>query len=111
MTEPSEAAAGPLTVLSAGAAALARSTELDGALSLIVEAGAAATGAAIAALFSDDPDRSRLELLLTIGMSDDEGAGFEIDGGRGSGAPDPQGGARSDRVAGADVGLAGRCAR
>jgi diguanylate cyclase (GGDEF)-like protein len=77
VTEPSEAAAGPLTVLSAGAAALARSTELDGALSLIVEAGAAATGAAIAALFSDDPDRSRLELLLTIGMSDDEGAGFE----------------------------------
>ncbi len=77
MTEPAEAAAGPLTVLSAGAAALARSTELDGALSLIVEAGAAATGAAIAALFSDDPDRSRLELLLTIGMSDDEGAGFE----------------------------------
>ena len=29
----------------------------------------------MAALFSDDPDRSRLELLLTLGMSDDEGAG------------------------------------
>ncbi len=77
MTEPAGAAPGPLTVLSAGAAALARSTELDGALTLIVEAGTAAAGAQIAALFSTDPDRSRLELLVTLGMSDEQGAGFE----------------------------------
>ena len=32
MTEPAGGATGPLTVLSAGAAALARSTDLDGAL-------------------------------------------------------------------------------
>ncbi|HEY6571568.1 MAG TPA: GGDEF domain-containing protein [Candidatus Limnocylindrales bacterium] len=77
MTEPAGGANGPLTVLSAGAAALARSSDLDGAISVIVEAGAAATGAAIAALFSTDPDRARLELLVTLGMSDEQGAGFE----------------------------------
>ena len=32
VTEPAEGATGPLTVLSAGAAALARATDLDGAL-------------------------------------------------------------------------------
>jgi diguanylate cyclase (GGDEF)-like protein len=77
VTEPAEDATGPLAVLSAGAAALARSTDLDGALSVIVEVGAAAANAPIAALFSIDPDRSRLELLLTIGMTDEQGAGFE----------------------------------
>ena len=37
---------GPLSVLSAGAAALARANDLDTALGVIVEAGAAATGVA-----------------------------------------------------------------
>jgi diguanylate cyclase (GGDEF)-like protein len=77
VTEPAAGPSGPLAVLSAGAAALARSNDLDGALSAIVEAGAAATKAPIATLFSNDPDRSRLELLLTIGMTDEQGAGFE----------------------------------
>lgn len=77
MTEPAGGVTGPLTVLSAGAAALARSTDLDGALSAIVESGASATGAAIATLFSLDPDRAGLELLLTIGMNDEQGSGLE----------------------------------
>ena len=77
MSEPAGAATGPLTVLSAGAAALARSNDLDAALAVIVEAGAAATGAPMASLFSLDPDRSRLELLLTLGMTDEQASGFE----------------------------------
>jgi diguanylate cyclase (GGDEF)-like protein len=77
VTEPDGTATGPLTVLSAAAAALARSNDLDAALAVIVEAGAAATGAPVAALFSSDPDRSRLELLLTLGMADDQASGFE----------------------------------
>ncbi len=77
MTEPAEGATGPLAVLSAGAAALARSSDLDGALSVIVEAGATATGAPIATLFSNDTDRARLELLVTIGMNDEQGSGYE----------------------------------
>ena len=77
MSEPAGTATGPLTVLSAGAAALARSNDLDGALAVIVEAGAAATGAPMASLFSLDPDRSRLELLLTLGMTDEQASGFE----------------------------------
>ena len=103
MTEPAGAATGPLTVLSAGAAALARSTDLDGALTLIVEAGRGRRGRPIAALFSTDPDRSRLELLVTLGMSDEQGAGFETHGRRGPVAPDPPRGAGPDRDAGAHV--------
>ena len=45
MSEPGRGATGPLTVLSAGAAALARSTDLDGALAVIVEAGRGRVGA------------------------------------------------------------------
>ena len=75
MTEPAEGATGPLAVLSAGAAALARASDLDGALAVIVEAGAAAAGAPMAAvLFSNDTDRARLELLVTLGMADEQGS-------------------------------------
>jgi diguanylate cyclase (GGDEF)-like protein len=67
---------GPLTVLSAGAAALARARDLDGALSVIVEAGAAAVGAPVAAVFALDVERGELELLLTLGLSDADAAAF-----------------------------------
>jgi diguanylate cyclase (GGDEF)-like protein len=70
---------GPLSVVSAGAAALARAHDLDTALAVIVEAGAAATGAAIAAVFAQDPDRNALELLLTLGIADDAVEAFEAD--------------------------------
>ena len=75
MSEPT-AGTGPLTVLSAGAAALARADNLDQALGVIVEAGAAAVGAPMAAVFVQDGDDGALELLLTLGMADDGIATF-----------------------------------
>ncbi len=77
MADQVDAGVGPLSVLSAGAAALARAHDLDTALAVIVEAGAAAVGAANAAVFAQDPDRNALELLLTLGISDDELAAYE----------------------------------
>lgn len=79
MTDSNGAAAGSLSVLSAGAAALARAADLDQALAVIVEAGAAATGASMAAVFALDPDRNALELLLTLGIAEDAIAAFEAD--------------------------------
>jgi diguanylate cyclase (GGDEF)-like protein len=70
---------GALGVLSAGAAALARANDLDTALAVIVEAGAAATGATMAAVFAQDPDRNSLELLLTLGIPEDAVAAFEAE--------------------------------
>jgi diguanylate cyclase (GGDEF)-like protein len=62
------AGSGSLGVLSAGAAALARASDLDTALAVIVEAGAAAVGASVAAVFGQDPEREGVELILTLGM-------------------------------------------
>jgi diguanylate cyclase (GGDEF)-like protein len=73
------AGSGPLSVLAAGAAALARANDLDTALAVIVEAGAAATGASMAAVFAQDPDRNSLELLLTLGVAEDAVAAFEAE--------------------------------
>ena len=73
------AGSGALSVLAAGAAALARANDLDTALAVIVEAGAAATGAAMAAVFAQDPDRNSLELLLTLGIADDAVEAFEAE--------------------------------
>ncbi len=70
---------GPLTILSAGAAALARADNLDTALSAIVEAGATAVGAATAAVFTLDADAGGLELLLTLGMPEGSVDGFAAD--------------------------------
>ena len=67
-----------LTVLAAGAAALARATDLDTALAIIVEAGAAAVGASFAAVFASEPDRGGLELLVTLGMAEEAATNFEI---------------------------------
>jgi diguanylate cyclase (GGDEF)-like protein len=74
VSEPTGTAGGPLSVLSAGAAALARAADLDTALAVIVEAGASAVGADEASLFTIDPDRGRPELLLTLGLSDEAAA-------------------------------------
>lgn len=68
---------GSLAVLSAGAAALARAADLDTALAVIVEAGAAAAGAPMAAVFTLDADSRALELLLTLGMEEGAVAAFE----------------------------------
>lgn len=76
MSAPSSAASGPLSVLSAGAAALARAAELDTALAIVVEAGAAAAGAPSAALFTLDAERPGLELMLSLGMDDAAAAAF-----------------------------------
>ncbi len=65
-----------LTVLAAGAAALARAESLDQALGVVVEAGAAAVGAPMAALFVQDGGDGALELLLTLGMAEDGVAAF-----------------------------------
>ena len=77
MSESTVPDSGPLAVLSAGAAALARAADLDTALAVIVEAGAAAAGAPMAAVFSLDAESRVLELLLTLGM--DEGAVAALD--------------------------------
>ena len=76
MSESSAAGAGPLSVLAAGAAALARAENLDQALGVIVEAGAAAVGAPMAAVFVQDGVDGVLELLLTLGMAEDGVEGF-----------------------------------
>jgi diguanylate cyclase (GGDEF)-like protein len=73
------AGAGSLSVLSAGAAALARATDLDTALAVIVEAAASATGASTAAVFAQDPERNNLELLLTLGIDSDAADAFEAE--------------------------------
>jgi diguanylate cyclase (GGDEF)-like protein len=74
VSEPSGSASGALTVLTAGAAALARAEDLDTALAVIVEAGASEVGAEAATLFTIDPDRARPQLLLTLGLSDTDAA-------------------------------------
>lgn len=71
MSAPTGAASGPLAVLSAGSAALARAADLDTALAVIVESGASAVEAPMAVLFSLDAERPGLELLLSLGMDDD----------------------------------------
>jgi diguanylate cyclase (GGDEF)-like protein len=65
---------GSLAVLSAGAAALARAADLDTALAVLVEAGAAAVSAVSAAVFGQDPEREGLELLLTLGLPEEAAA-------------------------------------
>jgi diguanylate cyclase (GGDEF)-like protein len=72
-------AGGPLGVLSAGAAALARAKDLDTALAVIVEAGAAAVGASVAAVFGQDPEHGELDLLVTLGLDESAIAAFETE--------------------------------
>lgn len=77
MADSMDAGGGPLAVLSAGAAALARASDLDTALAVVVETGAAAARASLASVFVQDPDRHGLELLLTLGVPDDAVEAFE----------------------------------
>lgn len=79
MSDTPGVATGSLGVLSAGAAALARAADLDTALAVIVEAGVAATGAAVAAVFGQDPEREGVELLMTLGISDERVVAFAED--------------------------------
>ena len=76
MSDTPGVAIGSLSVLSAGAAALARAADLDTALAVIVETGAAATGASAAAVFGQDPEREGVELLMTLGIADDRVGAF-----------------------------------
>ncbi len=76
MSDTTDVERGSLAVLSAGAAALARAADLDTALAVIVEAGAGAVGASVAAVFTQDPERGEVELLMTLGMADDRVAAF-----------------------------------
>ncbi len=79
MSDSIGAGDGPLTVLSAGAAALARAGDLDTALSVIAEAGSAAVHAETAAVFTLDTDGGGLELLLTLGLPEEGVSGFGAD--------------------------------
>jgi diguanylate cyclase (GGDEF)-like protein len=60
----------PLTALVAGAAALARGTNLDDALGTLVGAVVASVGATSAAISLQDPDRPEPELAFTIGFDE-----------------------------------------
>jgi diguanylate cyclase (GGDEF)-like protein len=70
---------GPLTVLATGAAALARSTDLDAALAAILGSAGDAVGADLTALFVQDPDRAHLELVAARGFTDEGRAAFEAE--------------------------------
>lgn len=76
MSDTTGADSGSLAVLSAGAAAIARAADLDTALAVIVEASSAAVGASAAAVFAQDPERGTIELLLTLGMSEERVPAF-----------------------------------
>lgn len=69
VTEPQGSAGGPLTVLAAGAAAVARSADLDHALAVLLEAASAALAAPVAVVFGQDPDRGAPELLAARGLA------------------------------------------
>lgn len=71
VSDSSGARIGALSVLASGATALARSASLDAALRTLLDAGCAATGAAVAAVFAQDPERGELELLAARGMDGD----------------------------------------
>lgn len=73
MSEPRGlSGAAPLAVLSAGAAALARGSDLDQALRDLLGAAVDATGADRAVLFAQDPDRAGLELVIAFGIADED---------------------------------------
>jgi diguanylate cyclase (GGDEF)-like protein len=61
----------PLSILSAGAAVAARSSDLEEALSALLRLGAEATDAPSAAIFLEDPDRPGLQLVASHGLDDD----------------------------------------
>ncbi len=60
----------PRASLSAAIAALASGDDLETSLGAILDAGIAASGAAMAAVFLQDPDRSSLALVASRGLPD-----------------------------------------
>lgn len=79
MSDSTGAGGGALSVLAAGAAALARSADLDAALAALVEAGCAATGADVAVVFAQDPDRAGLSMLAARGLPDEAIEAFDAE--------------------------------
>jgi diguanylate cyclase (GGDEF)-like protein len=76
VSEMRDAGQGALPVLAAGAAALARGSDLDATLGSLLETACEATGASVAAVFALDPDRVGLELLAARGLSEEATAEF-----------------------------------
>ena len=70
MADPRQPSEGALSVLTAGAAAVARGADLDTTLAQLLSAAVTALGADVAAVWLQDPDRSGLELVGTIGLDD-----------------------------------------
>jgi diguanylate cyclase (GGDEF)-like protein len=78
-TDPSADQSGPIHVLADAAASLARGTDLDGSIGRLVADAAGATGAALAALFVQDPEAGGLQLVAAHGFASDALAGFETE--------------------------------
>ncbi len=76
MSEATQPVRDPLAVLTASAAALARASDLDEALSALLAVGIDATGARAAAVFLQDPDRPELQLGASVGIAPDDAARF-----------------------------------
>jgi len=68
VADPRTPAEGALSVLTAGAAAVARGADLDTSLGELLGAAVTALGADVAAVWLQDPDRAGLELVGTIGL-------------------------------------------
>jgi diguanylate cyclase (GGDEF)-like protein len=81
--------ADPLYVLSAAAEALARGPDLDASLATLLGTGAEAVMATAGAIYLQDPDRTLLEPLLAIGISDEHLALLGEIVTEGSGSLDP----------------------
>jgi len=90
VAEPRTPAEGALSVLTAGAAAVARGADLDTSLGELLGAAVTSLGADVAAVWLQDPDRAGLELVGTIGL-DDAAIGALRDAIRPEGAEPQQG--------------------
>jgi diguanylate cyclase (GGDEF)-like protein len=76
VSEVSEPTSDPRSILSAGAAAAARSPDLDSAVETLLRIAVEATGAADAAVYLQDPDRPDLQLAGAVGMASDAATGL-----------------------------------
>jgi diguanylate cyclase (GGDEF)-like protein len=74
--DATEPARDPLAILTDGAAAAARSDDLDGAIETLLRIAVDATGAATAVVFLQDPDRPGLQLAGATGLAPDALAGL-----------------------------------
>ena len=76
MPELTEPAGDPLSILIAGAAATARSEDLDGAIDTLLGLAVDASGATDAVAYLQDPDRPELQLAGSVGLEPDAAAGL-----------------------------------